>query len=435
MAEVSVGASTESIDERARQVLRDNDRGGYTVPSSRLYPFQWNWDSAFTALGWAEFDRPRAWQEIDRLLGAQWPSGMVPHIVFWTDETSYFPGPDVWRAERGPVSSSGVSQPPVVATIIRHLVERGDSEDLQRAAGLVDAVERWHRWWHAARDPEGWGIMAVAHPWESGRDNLPDWDRPLESIDVGSVGEYQRRDLDVVDSTMRPHKHDYDRYLALVNFGADCEWSDDVISGSNPFWVADPACTAILLRAERDLGWLVEQTGHGHGDHVAERIDRMERGYERLWNPEVGAYCSIDLRSGRMADCATSASFLAPYAGITNHLDELCDELLAWSEHCTYLVPSYDPRSPHFEPNRYWRGPVWLMVNFLIASGLTEAGRVGLAERIRQSTQDLVIQSGFPESFSPTTGVGVGGPHFAWTAALWLSWARDRGSDDVDVVQ
>ncbi len=35
----------------AGAILRANDRGGYCVPTARLYPFQWNWDSAFVAHG------------------------------------------------------------------------------------------------------------------------------------------------------------------------------------------------------------------------------------------------------------------------------------------------------------------------------------------------------------------------------------------------
>ena len=45
-----------SRTEQARAILAANDRGGYTVPTDRLYPFQWNWDSAFVAMGWATFD-------------------------------------------------------------------------------------------------------------------------------------------------------------------------------------------------------------------------------------------------------------------------------------------------------------------------------------------------------------------------------------------
>jgi hypothetical protein len=415
-------ADSDSLHALARQVLHDNDRGGYTVPSSKLYPFQWNWDSAFVALGWAEFDRHRAWLEVEKLFEAQWPSGMVPHIVFWSEEATYFPGPDVWRAGKGPVPSSGISQPPVMATVVRRLVELDEAGGLPRAEALIESIDRWHQWWHTARDPQGLGVIAVAHPWESGRDNLPDWDGPLENVDVSNVGVYQRRDLDVVDSAMRPHKHDYDRYLALVEFGADRGWDDDAVSSTNPFWVADPATTAILLRSERDLKWLSQRLGHDTAS-IEARIQRLHTGYEHLWNAEAGAYCSLDLRTNVFADTATSASFLAPYAGVTDHLDEICSLLESWTEHCTYLVPSFDPRHPAFEANRYWRGPVWSMVNYMICWGLIESDRPELAALVKNATSALVGLSGFPESFNPLTGEPVGGPHFAWTAALWLSWA------------
>ena len=42
--------------EQAAAVLRRNDRGSYTIPTRGLYPFQWNWDSGFTALGWGQLD-------------------------------------------------------------------------------------------------------------------------------------------------------------------------------------------------------------------------------------------------------------------------------------------------------------------------------------------------------------------------------------------
>ena len=69
-------------DREAARILRDNDRGGYTVPTRGLYPFQWNWDSCFVALGWATFDLDRAFTEIETLFTGQWPDGMVPYIVF-----------------------------------------------------------------------------------------------------------------------------------------------------------------------------------------------------------------------------------------------------------------------------------------------------------------------------------------------------------------
>ena len=39
------------------------------VPAPGLYPYQWNWDAAFCALGWITFDEPRAWRELADLAG------------------------------------------------------------------------------------------------------------------------------------------------------------------------------------------------------------------------------------------------------------------------------------------------------------------------------------------------------------------------------
>ncbi len=50
----------QNLDEQARDILRANDRGGYTIPTAGLYPYQWNWDSAFAAWGFCHLrHRPR----------------------------------------------------------------------------------------------------------------------------------------------------------------------------------------------------------------------------------------------------------------------------------------------------------------------------------------------------------------------------------------
>ncbi|NJM44064.1 MAG: hypothetical protein HC858_09000 [Brachymonas sp.] len=78
--------NAQELKERAIQTLIDNDRGGYTIPTAGLYPFQWNWDAGVTALGWMTFDQQRAWDEFHSLLRGQWQSGsqegLIPHIVF-----------------------------------------------------------------------------------------------------------------------------------------------------------------------------------------------------------------------------------------------------------------------------------------------------------------------------------------------------------------
>jgi len=83
-------------------------------------------------------------------------------------------------------------------------------------------------------------------------------------------------------------------------------------------------------------------------------------------------------------------------------------------------VPSFEPGRPEFEPRRYWRGPVWLVVNWMLIDGLRQNGAAGLAERIRRDSLALVDRSGFGEYFDPLTGDALGGTEFSWTAAMYL---------------
>ncbi|MDP5220478.1 hypothetical protein Q5Y75_25150, partial [Ruegeria sp. 2205SS24-7] len=88
------------------------------------------------------------------------------------------------------------------------------------------------------------------------------------------------------------------------------------------------------------------------------------------------------------------------------------------SERCEHLVPSHDPDAAEFDGCRYWRGPAWLIVNYMIADGLYNAGQVAMADRIRQDCLRLIHESGFAEYYDPTTGVPCGGTQFTWTAAM-----------------
>tara|TARA_B100000674_G_C37084484_1_gene577419 strand:+ start:247 stop:483 length:237 start_codon:yes stop_codon:yes gene_type:complete len=50
--------------QKVVEILTKNDRGGFTVWTSVLYPHQWNWDSASTAIGITTYNKIRAWQEL-----------------------------------------------------------------------------------------------------------------------------------------------------------------------------------------------------------------------------------------------------------------------------------------------------------------------------------------------------------------------------------
>lgn len=407
------------LDAEARAILKGNDRGGYTVPTAGLYPYQWNWDSVFAAMGFAEHDMDRAWTEIETLLSGQWPNGMVPHILFHKVDPSYFPGPDIWGGV-GPMPSSGISQPPIAATFVRWLLEK-DAAFEDRARAIVPRLIDWHRWFMTWRN-EG-GAIVVTHPWETGRDNCPDWDETFAAIEPLGIEDYYRRDTRHVVEEERPRRWDYDRYLYLVKLGADCGWDEAHLRGVTPFRVADPTMTFTLLRSTRDLVALAKRFGIAT-DEITGWIGEMEIGSERIWNEEAGTYDCLDIRSGKHTGVVSNASFLTWYAGVGD--DRMLDQYDRIAGLTRYFVPSTDPEHPAYEPKRYWRGPVWAMMNMLIATGLREAGHEARAEALRENTRDLIAENGFAEYFDPRDGAAAGGRNFTWTAAVWLAWASDN---------
>jgi hypothetical protein len=422
----------DRIDEIARATLNANDRGGYTVPNGRVYPFQWNWDSAFVALGFDTIDRNRAWTEVETLFKAQWKDGFVPHIVFWKDDAGYFPGPSVWGTERDPMTS-GITQPPVAATVVRKLWESaeqaGEGEGFRaRLEALFPKLLAWHRWFRDRRDPEGRGVVVAMHPWETGRDNSPEWDAPGEPIDISQVGDYVRRDTSHLDAKMRPTKLEYDRYLALVQYGRAQGWDHAKIAAGNPFRVADVGMSMILLRANRDLAALADLLGYkAEAEELRDIVRRAEAGIDWLWDADKQCWCSRDLLTGRSSGFVTSASFLSFYAGIVDEEKDraILAHIARIGAKVRYLMPSLDPEDPGFQMIRYWRGPVWAVVNYMIGTGLAEAGHRAEAERVRGDTRALMEEHGLYEAYSPVDGTGSGGDDFSWTAAIWLAWARN----------
>ncbi len=417
--------STFELDEEARRILIANDRGGYTVPTDGLYPYQWNWDSAFAAFGFASFDIDRAWLEFEWLFKGQWSNGMVPHILFHQVDPGYFPGPEIWGCG-GQVPSSGISQPPVAASFMRKVFESDPVAGRRHLEVLFPRLMAWHGWfmdWRLDR-----GAVCVTHPWEAGRDNALDWDAAMAAMDPAGVGEYTRRDTSHVDASMRPTKYDYDRYIWLVQNGRRANWDEAEMLKTNPFRVADPTLTFTLLRANRDLKAMGRAIGADTA-RIDEWIGTLEEGAKTLWNPQIGAYDARDVHSGAFAGSLSNASFLCWFAGVDG--EAMHPHLTRMLRDVPFAIPSLDPENPAFDSRRYWRGPTWAIMNALIGFGLEDAGLTEEADLLRQKTAALIAEHGFAEYFDPFDGTPAGGGSFTWTAAVWLGWASASAAPGV----
>lgn len=384
-----------------QDVLRANDRGTYTVPSPRLYPHQWAWDSAFAAIGWSYFDLDRAWVELTTLMAGQWEDGRVPHIYFHDTSSKYFPGPDFWGTTR----SSSITQPPIWATAARRIIERhGDHPAL---APLLPKCEASHAFFPVHRDPLGYGAVAVVHPWESGTDNSPPWDLPMEDVDISNAPPFERSDTTIVeDASQRPVPEHYVRYAALVQSIADDGF------GPGQFAVYDPLVTSVLIRAEDDLSWLCERAGVA--TEAPARAEKLRAGLERLWDDDRGRYLYVDARAtggARRLECDVIGCYLPLWCGVPEDHSARLQTGLSERFSASWPLPSTSPTDPAFEARRYWRGPTWINVNWMLAGSVD-----GLAAR----TLELIARSGFREYYEPTTGEGLGAEQFTWTAALAL---------------
>ncbi len=412
-----------TLAESAVEILRENDRGTYTVPTRGLYPFQWNWDSCLTALGQRHFDEGRAWTEIETLFAHQWPDGMVPHIVFHKPDDGYFPGPDVWATGR-PVPTSGITQPPVAGFALRRLYDRAADREAAatRVRALLPKVAAWHRWFYAHRDPKAEGLVAIIHPWESGRDNSVDWDAPFARVPTDGIAPYTRRDTQHADPAHRPTKAQYDRYLWLVERFRGLGWDNTRLHDASPFRVVDPGFNAILIRACADLADLARALGE---TALAEEnrgfADRGTAALESLWSEAHGQYLCRDRAAGGLIDSRSVGGLLAAFAPIPA---ERAARIAATIEGhgARFRVASHAPADPRFDARRYWRGPVWLVVNYMIADGLARAGQAAAADAITRASLDLIRTSGFAEYYDPQDGTPLGGGRFTWTAAMVLEF-------------
>ena len=437
------------LRDRAAAVLRGNDAGSWTKASPQLYPHQWSWDSAFNAIGWAHLDVRRAMAELEGLFAAQWSTGMVPHIVFRAGpDEPYFPGPERWdcavapTAPAPPVQTTGICQPPVHALALQRIWQLTPQpqrpEIRARLQALYPRLVNWHRYLATQRDPEASGLVTTYHPWE-GTDNSPRWDRSLARIKVAKPRPYTRLDTrQVRDPSQRPTDWDYDRYLWLVSLLRKYRYDDAQIYREYPFLIKDVFFSAVLVSANAALLDLADVAGASEADRgqLTRWLDRGHEGLARCFDAESGLCHDYDVRAGEQIRLRTFAGFAPLFAQTPDagqravqlrRLDsaDFCgDPRFRWR-----LLPSTSPAEPSFEPRKYWRGPVWPVIDWLLWRSLSQLGYSGRADELRRDSLAQIAAAGeFAEYFEPFTGQSLGSPQQSWTAAVTLDWtASDHG--------
>lgn len=426
----------DMLVRQAKAVLDFNWTGEYTQPGPHLYPHQWSWDSALIAIGYARYDQERATQELRHLFEAQWENGLLPQLVFNPRFTTYFPGPNFWHAEESPDApehreTSGVVQPPVHATaalyVYRHAEDEAGAKEF--LAYVFPKLKAWHDYLYRERDPGGEGLVYIRHPWESGMDNSPMWDQIMQRLHLRAdqIPQYRRADIHAVSASDRPTGPAYDRFAYLVKFFANRGYDEARIRKDCPFLVQDVLFNSILVRANRDLAEIARVTGEDASpyEELAEKTKRAIN--EKLWDEDRGTYLDFDLAEGRLISVYFSPNLAGPlYAGVPDQtrtkrvVETLEHDGFGLADENVTPVPSYDMRGYGFFEERYWRGPVWININWFLMQGLEAYGYEEPAKRLRRTIIHLCKTEGFHEYFDPRSGEGLGSVLFSWSAALLL---------------
>jgi len=355
------------------------------------------WDAFFNALELV-LENPRAaFETIRAVLETQYPNGNIPN----------------WRSRFG--GTPDRSQPPVGAYVVLKLFQRTGDKSFLKAA--YPFLTRWHAFWKAKkpngqirRDGNGdglleWGsdreLVAEKVPewevnaspelrakWESGQDDLPNWDDVPAAADSGA--------------------------LMMNCLDLNCLYALDAWSLSQ---IAD------ILGERKDAD-----------EHLREYERMKELVNTHLWNSREGFYFDRHW-DGRWSTHKAASNFYPLLARIPDEakarlmLRHLLNPREFWGE---YVLPTISRDDPAFNdpknPGRqYWRGTIWPPTNYLVYQGLKAYGFDPVAAEFARKSAELFLRSWTnfqlcPENFHPLTGEFGGnryqswGPLFALTA-------------------
>ncbi len=374
------GASADQLRATARRILEHawregTDGSGFCVPHPTTYPWQWLWDSCFHAVVWCHLGDDRAVRELASALRAQDRDGFVPHL-------RYGEGANPHAAFWGRAATSSITQPPMYGHAVAVLARAGldvPDELVERArAGLWFLLEARHR--------SPGGLVELCHPWESGCDDSPRWDG-------------------VLTGRWTPEAW----FAAKGDLLASIERSPSGAPIANPlFAVGSASFSALIAWNARELAAV---TGDGA---LRGRADELGAALDARWDPELATWVDDGMTSSGSGRVRTLDALLpllvAPRA-------EAFEQLL---DPRSFAAPC-GPRGVHvaeptYEPTRYWRGPAWPQLTYLLWLAAASGREPRLCAGLVRSMVAGASRSGFAEYWEPETGAPLGAVPQSWTA-------------------
>ncbi len=434
----------KEIETLAHRVFALNDRGNYTIPATGLYPHQWLWDSCFTAIGLRHVDAQRAAKELRSLVRGQWKNGMLPHMLLHPGDSKEF---WVWQGRQHPdaptdIATSGITQPPILAEavwLVGQKMPKAERHSFYHA--MLPKIVRYHTWLYEDRDPQNSGLVVLLHPWESGMDDSPPWitqlkrhGRPLwvkavDFLQLDLVLAQVRRDKKYAPFGQRTDTIDNLTLYSIQRQIKRKNYETKKVLATTKFALEDLAFNAMFCKANRQLENISAEIRVPLPEKLRKNARKTESAMELFWDDEHKTYYSRSYRTKNLIRSSSIATLLPLYGGgITKkRAKELVEGLLLRPERFStpLPIPTVPTSSSIFHSQKYWQGPVWVNMNWMIIQGLKDYGYHDEARLVRDRTLETIEIAGMREYFDPFTGHGLGGENFTWTAALALDLAHE----------
>ena len=352
--------------------------GRAVVPSKLGYVGLWQWDAYFIAIGLRHGDPELAAEQLRIALSHPQPTGQLPDVVHedgvLASSDDLPPGDlETLRAMASPSlarSRIPLTKPPLTALAVKLVAEESHEPLVDE---FIDTILASQDWWYGESDPRGTGEPAYLHPYSSGLDDSPIFD------------------------------HD-----AMV---------------------ASPDLAAYLILQDRILvDWLLQRDRAEEASRCQRRADEALAALVARWEPYRGFFPSLGDTGEALRTDAVVGLIPLLASGLP---DVLADGLLAATNDpmrygTPHRLPTVAAEDPSFSPERMWRGPVWVNINWLVARGMRQQGFDDAADALERDTLEMATPGGGPhEYFNPMDASKP--PRattcFGWSSALVVDMA------------
>ncbi|MGC5816097.1 MGH1-like glycoside hydrolase domain-containing protein [Clostridium perfringens] len=386
--------------------------------SYKWFVGMWAWDSWKQAVATANFDGELAKNNIRALFDYQikgddsvrpYDKGTIIDAIFYNK--------DEQRGGEGGNWNERNSKPPLAAWAVWNVYK--ETNDIEFLKEMYPKLVDYHNWWYTNRDHDKNGIAeygGMVHPannsedeiilaaaWESGMDNATRFDKEGFGSDDAGVHVFENKDNNgnTVGYSINQESVDLNSYL----------YAEKGFLKS----IAD-----ILGKTEDSQKYEVE--AKNVGEYIRNNMFDKETGFfYDLQINEDGSEKKLLVNRGKGTE-----GWMPLWAKVaTQDEAELVKEnMMDPNKFNTYMpLPTASKDNPKFDPNKYWRGPVWMDQALYGIESLQNYGFKDEAETLTKKLFDnaegLIGDGPIRENYNPETGQGLHTKNFSWSASAY----------------